>query len=252
MLFAHGYGCDQTMWRYVAPAFEDAHRVILFDHVGAGGSDLAAWNPGKYQSLRGYAEDVVEIGASLGLRDATFVGHSVSAMIGIIAAKLAPGMFTRLILVGPSPRYINDIGYVGGFEATEIDRLIALSDDDFRDWSIQMASLALGITGRSALVDELAASFCRLDPAIARHFAHVTFSSDNRGDLEDVPAKVLILQCSHDAIAPDAVGWYVHTRIANSDFIRLRATGHCPNLSAPDETISTIRAWLDNAPDIED
>ncbi len=244
-MFAHGYGCDQTMWRHVAPAFEPTHRVILFDHVGAGGSDLAAWNPGRYQTLRGYAEDVVEIGASLGLRDATFVGHSVSAMIGILAAKLAPGMFTKLVLIGPSPRYINDAGYFGGFEATEVERLIALSDDDFRDWSVQVASLAIGHTERPALVEELAASFCRADPAIARHFAHVTFSSDNRDDLEDVPAKVLILQCSNDAIAPDAVGRYVHTHIANSDFVQLRATGHCPNLSAPDETISTIRAWLE-------
>lgn len=244
-MFAHGYGCDQTMWRYVAPAFERSHRVILFDHVGAGGSDLAAWDPCKYQSLHGYAKDVVEIGESLGLRDAIFVGHSVSAIIGILAAKFAPGMFTRLVLVGPSPRYINDTGYFGGFEATDIERLIELSDDDFRDWSIQVASLAMGNTQRRELVDELAASFCRVDPAIARHFAHVTFSSDNRSDLEDVPAKVLILQCSDDAIAPDAVGRYVHAHIANSDFLQLRATGHCPNLSAPEETTSGIRAWLE-------
>lgn len=246
ILFAHGYGCDQTMWRHVAPAFEHTHRVILFDHVGAGGSNLAAWNPGKYQTLQGYAEDVVEIGESLGLRDAIFVGHSVSAMIGILAAKMAPGMFTRLVLVGPSPRYTNDGEYFGGFEATEIDRLMALSEEDFRDWSIQVASLAIGNPERSELVEELAASFCRADPAIARHFAHVTFSSDNRRDLEAVPAKVLILQCSNDAIAPEAVGRYVQARITGSDFVRLRATGHCPNLSAPEETTSAIRAWLDS------
>jgi len=246
ILFAHGYGCDQTMWRHVAPAFEHTHRVILFDHVGAGGSDLAAWNPGKYQTLQGYAGDVVEIGASLGLRDAIFVGHSVSAMIGILAAKMAPGMFTKLVLVGPSPRYINDGEYFGGFEATEIDRLMALAEEDFRDWSFQVASLAIGNPERLELVEELAASFCRADPAIARHFAHVTFLSGNRGDLEEVPAKVLILQCSNDAIAPEVVGRYVQARIAGSDFVRLRATGHCPNLSAPEETISAIFAWLDS------
>lgn len=246
ILFAHGYGCDQTMWRHVAPAFEHTHRVVLFDHVGAGRSDLAAWDPGKYQTLQGYAEDVVEIGASLGLRDAIFVGHSVSAMIGILAARLAPGMFARLVLVGPSPRYINDDGYVGGFEATEIDRLMALSDADFRDWSVQMASIAIGNAERSELVEELATSICRADPALARHFAHVTFSSDNRGDLAAVRAKVLILQCSNDAIAPESVGRYVHAQIGGSDFVQLRATGHCPHLSAPQETAAAIRAWLES------
>ncbi|MFN3944358.1 MAG: alpha/beta fold hydrolase [Allosphingosinicella sp.] len=244
ILFAHGYGCDQNMWRHVAPAFEETHKVVLFDHVGAGRSDASAWDPDKYGSLAGYAGDVVEIGRALGLEGATFVGHSVSAMIGILAAKQAPGMFDRLVLVGPSPCYINDGDYVGGFGRADIEELLQFMDANFLGWSSMLTPQIMGNGDRPELAEELNNSFCRTDPEIAKHFARVTFLSDNRADLEDVPAKALILQCSEDVIAPEAVGRYMHRRLPGSDFVQMKATGHCPNLSAPEETVAAIKAWL--------
>jgi sigma-B regulation protein RsbQ len=244
MVFAHGFGCDQNMWRFVAPAFEDAFRVVLYDQVGAGRSDLSAYTREKYGLLDGYAQDLVEIGRALDLSDAVFVGHSVSAMIGVLAAKQAPGMFESFILVGPSPRYIDDEGYVGGFSAAQIEELLAFLDNNHMGWSAAMAPTIMGNPDRPELGEELANSFCRTDPEIAKHFARTTFTSDNRADLSDVPARCLILQCSDDVIAPEAVGDYLHGRLAGSQLVKLRATGHCPNLSAPDETIAAIRAFI--------
>ena len=244
MVFAHGFGCDQNMWRFVAPAFADDHRIVLFDHVGAGGSDLSAYDPDKYASLGGYADDVLEICDELGLDDVVFVGHSVSAMIGVLAAVRRPEVFGALVLVGPSPRYINDEGYVGGFEEPDILELLQALDSNYLGWSSQMAPMIMGNADREELGAELTASFCRTDPEIARHFARVTFTSDNRADLPAVRTPTLVLQCSEDVIAPDSVGEYVHGQIAGSRLVHLRATGHCPNLSAPDETIAAIRAFL--------
>ena len=244
MLFAHGFGCDQNMWRFVAPAFADDHRVVLFDHVGSGGSDLSAWDARKYGHLAGYATDVLEICDELGLADVVFVGHSVSSMIGVLAAARRPELFGALVLVGPSPRYINDDGYVGGFDEPDIDELLDALDSNYLGWSAQMAPVIMGNAERPDLGSELTASFCRTDPEIARHFARVTFTSDNRADLEAVRTPTLVLQCSNDVIAPDEVGRYVHERIAGSSFTRLAATGHCPNLSAPEETVAAIRAFL--------
>jgi sigma-B regulation protein RsbQ len=244
MVFAHGYGCDQNMWRYVAPAFEESHRIVLFDHVGAGGSDLGAWSPDRYASLDGYAADIVEIGRALDLKDAIFVGHSVSAMIGIMAAKQAPDIFARLVLIGPSPCYINDGAYTGGFDRAAIEELLEFMDANFLGWSSTLAPQIMGNSDRPELADELTNSFCRTDPAIAKHFARVTFLSDNRADLDGLASDVLVLQCSDDVIAPECVGQYVHARIPGSRYVRMQATGHCPNLSAPEETIAAIRAWL--------
>jgi sigma-B regulation protein RsbQ len=244
MLFAHGFGCDQNMWRFVAPAFEQQFKIVLFDHVGAGGSDLSAYSREKYSNLQGYANDVVEIGETLGLDDAVFVGHSVSAMIGILAAAKAPGMFGRLVLVGPSPRYINDGNYVGGFTAAQIEELLEFLDSNHMGWSQAMAPVIMGNADRPELGQELTNSFCRTDPEIAKHFARTTFMSDNRADLAKVKAKSLILQCSEDIIAPNCVGEYVHEHLPNSKLVVMRATGHCPNLSAPDETIAAIRAFV--------
>jgi sigma-B regulation protein RsbQ len=244
MMFAHGFGCDHNMWRFVAPAFEDGFKIVLFDHVGAGGSDLSAYSKAKYSSLEGYADDVVEIGEALSLQDAVFVGHSVSAMIGIIAATKAPKMFNRLILVGPSPRYINDGDYVGGFSAAQIDELLEFLDNNHMGWSRAMAPMIMGNSERPELSEELTNSFCRTDPEIAKHFARTTFMSDNRGDLSRVKAKSLILQCSDDIIAPKCVGEYVHKHLPDSELVVMRATGHCPNLSAPDETIAAIRTFV--------
>jgi sigma-B regulation protein RsbQ len=244
MIFAHGFGCDQNMWRFVAPAFEDRFRVILFDHVGAGGSDLTAYDPDKYSTLGGYADDLVEIGREIDLENATFVGHSVSAMIGVLASLKAPRMFKNLVLVGPSARYIDDGDYVGGFQEKQIDELLDFLADNYMGWSAAMVPTIMGNPDRPELGAELTNSFCRTDPEIAKAFARVTFKSDNRNDLPRVTARTLILQCSDDVIAPMQVGEYVHQHIPHSKFVLLKATGHCPNLSAPEETISAIRAFV--------
>jgi sigma-B regulation protein RsbQ len=244
MMFAHGFGCDQNMWRYVAPAFEDTFRIILFDHVGAGGSDLDAYDSQRYSTLAGYADDVVEIGQELGLKNAVFVGHSVSAMIGLIASIKAPGMFRSLVMVGPSPRYIDDENYIGGFKEQQIDELLDFLADNHMGWSVAMAPAIMANADRPELGDELTNSFCRTDPDIAKEFARVTFKSDNRADLRNVAIPTLILQCSEDVIAPIAVGEYLQKHMPNSELLILKATGHGPNLSAPDEVISAMRGFV--------
>jgi sigma-B regulation protein RsbQ len=244
IMFAHGFGCDQNMWRHVAPEFEADHQVVLFDHVGAGHSDPAAYNPEKYGSLQGYAQDVIDIVTALGLRDVVFVGHSVSAMIGVLAAADRPDLFDRLVLVGPSPRYVDDDGYVGGFSRSDIEDLLDSLDSNYLGWSAAMAPVIMANPDRPELGQELTNSFCRTDPEIARHFARVTFLSDNRADLARMRTPALVLQCSHDVIAPTAVGDYVYRNLAHSTLVRLAATGHCPNLSAPEETVGAIRVYL--------
>ncbi len=248
MLLAHGFGCDQNMWRFVAPAFEDRYRVVLFDHVGAGRSDLAAYDKRKYSTLDGYATDVLEICDALALSDVVFVGHSVSAMIGVLAARRAPDRFRALVLVGPSPRYLNDTDYVGGFSPEEIDGLLESLESNYLGWSSTMAPVIMGNADRPALGDELTNSFCRTNPDIAAHFARVTFLSDNRDDLPLVRTPTLILQCAEDVIAPQAVGEYVHRAMPVSDLVLMTATGHCPNLSAPEETVTAIAAFLRSVP----
>jgi sigma-B regulation protein RsbQ len=244
MVFAHGFGCDQNMWRFVAPAFTDSHRVVLFDHVGAGGSHLAAYDADKYATLQGYVDDVLEICAELDLTDVIFVGHSVSAMIGVLAAVAAPERIGALVLIGPSPRYINDAGYIGGFAAEDIDDLLTSLDSNYLGWSTAMAPVIMGRPDRPELGEELTNSFCRTDPEIARRFARVTFLSDNRTDLAAVRVPTLVLQCTDDVIAPEPVGRYVHEQIPGSRLVLMEATGHCPNLSAPGETAAAIEAFL--------
>jgi sigma-B regulation protein RsbQ len=232
------------MWRLVAPAFEDAHRVVLFDHVGAGQSDASAYDRTKYGTLDGYATDVLEICRDLRLSDVIFVGHSVSAMIGVLAANREPNRFHALVLVGPSPRYIDDGDYVGGFSRPDIEGLLSSLDSNYLGWSSSMAPVIIGNADRPELGQELTNSFCRTDPEIAAHFARVTFFSDNRQDLGSVRTPTLILQCAEDVIAPDAVGAYVAGHIPRSQLVRMKATGHCPNLSAPDETVEAIRGFI--------
>jgi len=244
MIFAHGFGCDQNMWRFVAPAFEDRYRVVLFDHVGAGKSDPSAYSRGKYESLRGYATDVLEICRELKLTNAVFVGHSVSAMIGVLAALQEPDRFEKLVLVGPSPRYIDDEGYTGGFSREDIEGLLDSLDSNYLGWSSAMAPVIMGNPDRPELGEELTNSFCRTDPQIAKHFARVTFLSDNRADLPKLTTRSLILQCREDAIAPQTVGEYVHRQLPDSELVLMQATGHCPNLSAPQETIAAIQGFL--------
>lgn len=243
MLFAHGFGCDHNMWRFVAPRFTDDFRVLSFDLAGAGGS-AAAYDPERHRTLDGYAEDVVTICAGLDLTDVVFVGHSVSAMIGVLAHLRAPDLFSSLVLVGPSPRYIDDDGYRGGFTASDIEGLLDSVESNYLGWSSAMAPVIMGHPERPELGEELTASFCRMDPDVARGFALATFLSDNRADLPQVSVPTLVLQCRDDVIAPPHVGAYVADAIPDSELVVLDAVGHCPNLSAPDETASAIEAFV--------
>ena len=246
IVFAHGFGCDQAMWRLVTPAFEPDYRVIVFDHAGFGRSDKSAWSAERYGTLLAYADDMLDIVRELDLHDVIFVGHSVAAMIGVLAANTEPDRFARLVLIGPSPRYLDDpkAGYTGGFTAPDIDDLLDTLDENHLGWSAGMAPVIMGNPDRPELARELTASFCRTDPRVASTFARATFLSDNRADLALVSVPTLVLQCAEDPIAPDEVGRYVHEHIPASTLVNLRATGHCPNLSAPAETAAAIRSYL--------
>ncbi len=248
VMLAHGFGCDQNMWRLIAPQLAEDFRVVLFDHVGAGRSDLSAWQPERYGTLDGYADDVLRICRELELQQVVFVGHSVSAMIGVLAAIREPDRFGKLVLVGPSPRYVDAAGYRGGFSQADIDELLESLDSNYLGWSAAMAPVIMGNPERPELAEELAASFCRTDPAIARVFARTTFLSDNRTDLAKVTVPTLILQCARDAIAPTEVGAFVHDQIPGSTLVTLPATGHCPQLSAPDATLAAIASFASGPP----
>ncbi|WP_194397652.1 alpha/beta fold hydrolase [Microbacterium atlanticum] len=244
VMFAHGFGCSQEAWSLVALRFESDHCVVLFDHVGAGGSDSSAYDRSKYDSLDGYATDVLEILEALDVTDVVFVGHSVSAMIGVLAANRDPSRFRGLVLVGPSPRYTDEDGYEGGFRREDIDAMLDALDANYLGWSQATAPVIMGRPDRPELGQRLTDSFCSIDPEIARHFARVTFLSDNRTDLPLVCVPTLVLQCREDAIAGESVGRYVHAAIRTSRFALLDATGHVPNLSAPDEVADQILAFV--------
>ena len=244
MIFAHGFGCDQSMWRLVSPAFEADYRVVLFDHVGAGQSDVRAYDPSKYARLEGYAEDILEICQALDLRDSIFVGHSVSAMMGVLAAIAGRERFSRLVLVAPSPCYLNSDDYIGGFERKDIDELLEFLDSNYLGWSAAMAPQIMGRPDRPELGEELTNRFCQADPEIAKQFARVTFLTDCRDELPKVTVPSLILQCSEDIVAPLSVGNYLHAALADSELVVMRATGHCPQLSAPEETIAAMKSYL--------
>lgn len=247
MLFAHGFGCDQNMWRMMTPAFEQDYRIVLFDYVGAGRSDVTAWDAERYSTLDGYASDILDVVEALDLRDVVLVAHSVSSMIGVLAANRAPDRFAQIIMVGPSPRYINEEGYVGGFERQDIEGLLDMMDQNFVGWANFLAPAIMKNAERPELGQELTDSFCSTDPVIARRFAEATFFSDNRADLPKLTVPSLVLQCSEDMVAPDAVGDYVHRVTPNSTLRVLSATGHCPHMSHPEETIAAIRDYLGSA-----
>lgn len=244
MLFAHGFGCDQQMWRFITPPFEHDYRIVLFDYVGSGKSDISAYDFDRYSTLDGYATDVLEICAALALRDVIFVGHSVSSMVGVLAANREPQRFSRLIMVGPSPRYINDVDYVGGFERADIEGLLDLMDKNYIGWANFLAPVVMKNDDRPELTRELHDSFCSTDPKITRRFAETTFFADNRADLGGVRVPSLIMQCSEDAIAPADVGRYLQRTLPGSTLHLLRATGHCPHVSHPEETVEAIRDYL--------
>ncbi|CAM5528972.1 alpha/beta hydrolase [Streptomyces atroolivaceus] len=246
LLLAHGFGCDQNMWRLVAPALAENYRVIQFDYVGSGRSDLSAWDATRYATLDGYAQDVVEICEALDLREVSFVGHSVSSMVGVLAAAATPDRITSLIMIGPSPCYVDSPGYRGGFSAEDIDELLESLDSNYLGWSATMAPVIMGNPDRPELGEELTNSFCATDPAIARVFARATFLSDSRDDLKTVNVPTLVLECSQDVIAPREVGAYVHDVIPGSRLVTLDATGHCPQLSAPEATLAALTEFIGN------
>lgn len=241
IVFVHGYGCSQEMWRHVAPAFEVDHRVVRFDLVGGGGSDWSAYSPAKYDSLHGYADDLREILDALDLRDAVVVGHSVSAMIAVLAANSDASRIGALVLLGPSPCYIDTDDYVGGFSREAIEGLLDQLDANHFGWAEATGPVIAGDPGHPEVGAELTASFCATDAAVARHFARVTFLSDNRADLPDVRVPTLIVQTEDDVIAPEVVGRYVHAAIPGSTFVKLPVPGHMPHLSGPDHVVAAIR-----------
>ena len=244
ILFSHGYGCDQNMWRLVAPEFFADHKVVVYDLVGSGHSELGAYDRAKYGTLDGHATDILEICEALDLEDVVLVGHSVSAMTAALAALRAPDRFSAIVMIGPSPCYIDDGNYTGGFKREDIDGLLDFLDANFLGWSTQMAPAIMGVPERPELAEELTNSFCRTDPEIAKHFAKVTFLSDHRADVKRLTHPTLILQCSADLIAPVAVGEWLHRNLPRSRLVVMHATGHCPHLSAPAETIAEMRRFL--------
>jgi len=249
LLFAHGFGCDQNMWRFLTPAFEEEYRIVLFDYVGAGKSDISCYSPERYRSLEGYAQDVLDICEALNLSEVIFVGHSVSGVVGMLASIRAPHRFDRLILVGPSPRYLNDPpDYVGGFERRDIEGLLEMMDKNYMGWAHYLAPVVMGNPETPGMRAELEQSFCSTDPIIARQFAEVTFFGDNRSDLPKVSTPSLILQCAQDLIAPVEVGHYLHRELTDSTLRLMEATGHCPHMSHPEETIRAIKDYLSAAP----
>ena len=245
IIFAPGFGCDQNMWRLVAPSFEENNRIILFDYVGSGKSDYNAYNPTKYSDLQGYAQDLLEICAELDLKELTFVGHSVGSVIGMLASIQKPDLFERLIMIGPSPRYLNDQpDYIGGFEKEDLEGLIDMMEMNYIGWANYLSQIIMKNPNRPELSKELEESFCSTDPTVARQFAIATFFSDNREDLKKVAVPSLILQCSEDAIAPLEVGNYMHRHLPESTLRLMDATGHCPHMSHPEETIRLITEYL--------
>jgi sigma-B regulation protein RsbQ len=244
MLFAHGFGCDQHMWRFLTPAFEDAYKIVLFDYVGSGNSDYSAYHPEKYGSLHGYAEDILEICLALSLENVIFVGHSVSSMVGILASITAPQLFRSLVLICPSPCYLNEPGYHGGFNREELEVLMSVMEHNYVGWAGFLAPAVMKNPEMPHLVKELEDSFCSGDPSITKNFAEVTFFSDNRNDLPKVRQATLVIECSDDDIAPAGVAEYVQNNIRNSVLSRIEAPGHCPHMTHPAETISRMKKFL--------
>lgn len=245
IVFGHGFGCDQSMWRYITPAFEDKYKIVLFDYVGSGNSDLSAYQSEKYQSLQGYMQDVLDVIESMELKDVVFIGHSISSMIGMLASIERPDYFDKLIMIGPSACYLNDKnGYRGGFEQSDITELLDMMEMNFVGWASYLAPIAMNHPENPMLSKDLERSFISGDPVIAREFAEVTFLSDHRGDLAKVTVPTLIMQCSEDSIVPIEAGEFLHRHLTNSTFLLMEAKGHYPHISHPEETIRCMQEYL--------
>jgi sigma-B regulation protein RsbQ len=247
ILFAPGFGCDQTVWNDVARAFEDDFRIVLFDYVGTGNSDLQAYDVNRYSTLDGYAEDVLDVCSALELENAIFIGHSVAGMIGMLASLRQPKYFSILIMLAPSPRYLNDPPeYFGGFEKEQLEGLLEMMEKNYIGWATMFADTLLNNPNHPEVKSDLEDRFCSTDPIIARQFAQATFFSDNRKDLKKVSVPSLILQCSEDIIAPESVGQYLQQHLPNSMYKKMQAVGHCPHMSDPEETITILRDYIEN------
>ncbi|MFH0070845.1 alpha/beta fold hydrolase [Peribacillus sp. NPDC056705] len=244
LLFAHGFGCDQNMWRYITPAFEQDYRIVLFDYVGSGNSDQSVYTSERYSSLDGYVQDVLDVIEALKLEEVVCIGHSVSSMIGMLASIRRPELFDRLVMIGPSARYLNDDGYVGGFDKSDVLELLAMMEMNFAGWASFLAPIAMNNPELPKLTKELERSFIQADPAITREFAEVTFFSDCRHELSRTTVPSLIMQCSDDSIVPIAAGEYLHQHLNNSTFRLMEAKGHYPHISHPAETVAWIQEYL--------
>jgi len=245
LLFGHGFGCDQNTWRSILPAFEKDYRLIMFDYVGAGGSDLTAYTDERYSSLDGYAQDIIDICSELQLQDVTFIGHSVSSMIGVLAIKKAPHFFRKIVFIGPSPRYLNEEGYNGGIDAADLDDLLDVMDSNYLGWSGMVAPLIMANEQEPHLAEALTASFCATDPEIAKKFARVTFMSDNRKDLSSLTIPSLTIQCEEDFLTSKEVAEYIQQHTFNNEVIMLDTKGHCPHLSDPKGVITAIKRFIE-------
>lgn len=245
IVFGHGLACDQRVWNNIISDFTDDYKVVLYDYVGAGNSDLSFFNLDRYSSLSGYALDLMEILESLNVKDVIFVGHSVSAMVGVLASIKKPDLFSKLILVGSSPRYLNSAdAYIGGFEQSDIDELIDLMEVNFNGWATLAASMFMNNPDRLALSENLSKAFKKEDAVIVKNFAEVVFLSDHRKDLPQVSVPSLIMQCSEDSIVPLETAKYLHKNLKGSELVVMKATGHYPQLSYPKETVEVIKDYL--------
>jgi len=247
LMFGHGFGCDLNTWRLVTPAFEQDYKIILFDYVGAGNSDLSAYDDKRYSTLEGYAKDVLEICETLDLNQVTFIGHSVSSMIGLLAVNMAPEKFSKIVFIGPSPRYLNDVNYPGGLERDELEELLEIMDSNYLGWSSTMAGHIMGNHDRPEFADGLASSFCSTNPDIARKFARVTFLSDNRADLPKLKVPSLTIQCKEDFLTNDVIASYIQQVTPDNQVTLLNSTGHCPHLSDPAGVIAALKSFVHNA-----
>ena len=246
ILFAHGFGGDQTSWKYVYPAFTEKYRVIIFDFVGSGNSDQTAYKPELYNSLGGFAQDVLDVCAALQLQQAIFVGHSVASMIGLLAAEKEPSYFKKLVFLGPSARYLNDQDYIGGFERSDMDAVFEMLDNNYLGFSQMMAPAIMGEKNSIEKQDELTESFIAADPAISQNFARVTLLSDHRANLPHLKVPSLTVQCLDDVMAPETAGQYIHQHTPKNTYLELNTSGHCPHLSAPEEVIKAIKDYIKN------
>ena len=245
LVFAHGYGCDQTTWRDILPAFQPDHRVVVFDHAGAGSCDPGAYDNFRHATLEGYAQDVIALCEALEAEHLVLVGHSVSSMIGALAAIHRPDLFDRLVMIGPSACYLNEGDYIGGFDRPDLEEFLQLLETNFQGWGAALAAMAMGNRDRPELAEALRARICRIDPAIAGAFARITFFTDLRSELTRLTTPTTILQCQEDPIAPPTATGFVHGAVAGSQVVQLAATGHCPHMSHPAEVVAALRSILD-------